>query len=581
MQEKKNSDLKKSEMCWRKDSLKAIYPMIVVILLGFLMNACNKDQFDDGISGDIPTLENIANIFPVNLSNDVNLDDAVSVTFKSGTDASVVQSAMINLTDGSETVPGAVTANGMKVLFTASSDFKPDKEYAVKATFKDSKKDGHKHEYSWRFKTGSKHGYNAVEVASVLPADKTVDVPVASPLTVTFNKEVTDLLKKNISVSLAAGSVNVSGTVTFTRNTAVFTPASALAVSTLYNGKIVIGSGSTSSGDNNNSVKTFTWSFTTAATGNTGGGTSDTTPPTVTSTSPVNNTTSVDSTSSLTATFSEAIDPSTVSSSTFTLNQGSSRVSGSVTHTGTTATFTPTSALKGGTVYKATITTGVKDIAGNAITASYSWSFTTAGSGNTGGGTTDTTPPTVISTSPVNNTTSVDSTSSLTATFSEAINPSTITSSSFTLNQGSSRVSGSVTYTGTTAKFTPTSTLKGGTVYTATITTAVKDIAGNAITASFSWSFTTVAPAPTGLSFAKDVIPVLNLCNNCHTHPWTTSSVATTYYTNLVNAGYVNPNSPTSGKIYTKLTGGHPGSSISSSDIDKVLNWITQGSKNN
>ena len=47
-----------------------------------------------------------------------------------------------------------------------------------------------------------------------------------------------------------------------------------------------------------------------------------------------------------------------------------------VTYTGLTATFTPGVNLAYGTVYTATITTGVKDLAGNALATNYSWNFT-------------------------------------------------------------------------------------------------------------------------------------------------------------------------------------------------------------
>jgi len=77
-------------------------------------------------------------------------------------------------------------------------------------------------------------------------------------------------------------------------------------------------------------------------------------------------------------TFSKALDPSTITNVTFTLMQGTTPVTGTVTYAGVTATFTPTANLAASTVYTATITTGVKDLAGNALAANYSWSFTSA-----------------------------------------------------------------------------------------------------------------------------------------------------------------------------------------------------------
>lgn len=92
----------------------------------------------------------------------------------------------------------------------------------------------------------------------------------------------------------------------------------------------------------------------------------------------------------------------------------------------------------------------------------------------------------------------------------------------------------------------------------------------------------TTPPVVTGLSFSKDVIPVLSMCENCHTHGWTPSAVASTYYTNLVNSGYVKPSSYTSSAIYSKLSSGHPGAgSISTVNTDKIITWMKQGSLNN
>ena len=107
--------------------------------------------------------------------------------------------------------------------------------------------------------------------------------------------------------------------------------------------------------------------------------TPDTTRPTVTSTSPSNNATNVPVTTTITATFSEAMDSSTINTSSFTLKKGTTSVSGSVTYDFSTnkATFTPSSNLSYSTTYTATITTGVKDSAGNAMASNYTWSFTT------------------------------------------------------------------------------------------------------------------------------------------------------------------------------------------------------------
>jgi hypothetical protein len=76
-------------------------------------------------------------------------------------------------------------------------------------------------------------------------------------------------------------------------------------------------------------------------------------------------------------------------------------------------------------------------------------------------------------------------------------------------------------------------------------------------------------------------MPILGICNDCHNHNWTASTNASTFYTNLVNSGHVNPTSPTSGRIYTKVNGGHPSSSVTAAQKTTILTWVTEGSKNN
>ena len=99
--------------------------------------------------------------------------------------------------------------------------------------------------------------------------------------------------------------------------------------------------------------------------------------PTVSSTNPSSNGSGVALNVKIAATFSAAMDPATISTSTFTVQQGSAPVSGTVAYSGSTATFTPGSNLASGTSFTATVSTGAKDMAGNALSVPYSWSFVT------------------------------------------------------------------------------------------------------------------------------------------------------------------------------------------------------------
>lgn len=101
----------------------------------------------------------------------------------------------------------------------------------------------------------------------------------------------------------------------------------------------------------------------------------DTTPPTVTGTAPVNGASSVPVGTTVSATFSEPVQASTV---VMSLAAGTSPVTGATAYDAAsrTATFTPGAALAAATTYTATVS-GAKDLAGNTMTP-VSWSFTTA-----------------------------------------------------------------------------------------------------------------------------------------------------------------------------------------------------------
>ncbi len=221
-------------------------------------------------------------------------------------------------------------------------------------------------------------------------------------------------------------------------------------------------------------------------------GTLDTTAPTVSSTNSDDANTGVPINKRIAATFSEAMNPLTITAATFTVTgPGTTPVSGTVTYAvvATTAIFTPTSNLASNTTFTATITTVAEDLAGNALARNFVWTFTTAAAP-------DVTAPTVTSTTPVNTAAGVPINRDITATFSEAMDPLTITSATFVVTgPGTTAMSGTVTYAavGASAIFTPAGHLAAGTTFTATLTTGVRDLAGNALTTNFVWSFTTGA----------------------------------------------------------------------------------------
>jgi Tol biopolymer transport system component len=117
----------------------------------------------------------------------------------------------------------------------------------------------------------------------------------------------------------------------------------------------------------------------------------DTTPPKVMSTNPANGAKRIAPGVNVTATFTEAMDPSTINATTFKLvrlnaDGTTTRVTAAVSYVATTkkATLNPSSNLSSRRTYKATLTSGAQDLAANALdqnpniagNQSKNWKFT-------------------------------------------------------------------------------------------------------------------------------------------------------------------------------------------------------------
>ncbi len=263
------------------------------------------------------------------------------------------------------------------------------------------------------------------------------------------------------------------------------TPGATLANSATYSVSIATGVTDTSG---NALASTVTSSFTTEV--------GDITPPTVTSISPANGTANVSTNQGVSITFSEALDAATVNSGNISLRTGAGAVvSATVTYNAASRsiTLTPAATLANSTTYTVSVTTGVKDTSGNALASTVTSSFTTEAP--------DVTPPTVTSINPAGGAANVSAGTAVTISFSEALNAATVNATNVSLRTGAGTVvPTTVTYNAAnhTATLTPGAALNYSTVYTVWITGGVTDVAGNALSATVTSSFTTeAAPVPT------------------------------------------------------------------------------------
>ena len=457
-------------------------------------NALAADFVWSFTTGETPdtTPPTVSSTVPADVATDVATNQNIAAVFSKAMDPLTISTATFTLKQGTTAVTGTVSYVGVTAIFTPATGLAPLTTYTATITTgaRDLAGNALATAFVWSFTTGTTTDTTRPTVSFIVPANAATGVAIGGNIAAAFSEAMDPLTISTATFTLKQGTTVVTGTVTYAGVTATFNPLNNLAPSTTYTATITTGARDLAG---NALAAAFVWSFETGATPNT-------TPPTVSSTVPANAATGVAIGGNIAAVFSEAMDPLTISTATFTLKQGTTVVTGTVTYAGVTATFNPLNNLAPLTTYTATITTGARDLAGNALATAFVWSFTT-------GAAPDTTRPTVSSTIPTNAATGVAISGKIAAVFSEAMDPLTISTASFTLKQGTMAVTGTVSYAGVTATFNPTTDLAPLTTYTATITTGAKDLASNALATNFVWSFTTGTTPDTTPPTVSSTVP--------------------------------------------------------------------------
>src|SRR5580692_5105344 len=398
---------------------------LAAFVLVALVAGCGREQSRSPVS---PT---VIATSPANGTGAVLLNTTVTATFSSVMAPATINTSTFTLTGpGGAAVAGTVSYSGTTATFTPAASLAANSVFIGTITTGATDPGGNalSANFVWSFTTG------APTVISTVPLGGATLVAVNTVVSATFSEPMNPLTVTNATFTVTGpGATPVAGVVSYSGSTATFTPAAVLANSILFTATITTGVKDSAGAA---LAANFVWTFTTAP------------PPTVVSTVPASGASLVPVNTLVSATFTEAMNPATITGATFRVTgPGATPVAGAVTYSGSTATFTPTVDLANGTLFTATITTGAKDPTGAPLAANYVWTFTTAP------------PPTVVSTVP-----------------------------------GATPVAGAVTYTGNTATFTPTAILANSTLFTATITTGAKDPSGAPLAANYVWTFTTASP---------------------------------------------------------------------------------------
>jgi hypothetical protein len=209
----------------------------------------------------------------------------------------------------------------------------------------------------------------------------------------------------------------------------------------------------------------------------------------------------------ITATFSTPMDPKSMTTTTFTVQQGNIPISGTVSYSDTTALFVIPNSLGPNLTYTCTITAGAKSTAGVTLAHNYVWSFTTIAPGT----------PTLVA--PVNGAVNI----STSPTLSWNVVPGADT---YRLQVSTSNLFTTSIYNDSTRTSTSQS-ISGLTIGTTYYWRVNSKISGGTSAYSTVWSFTTIAPPA-----APVLVAPVDVAVNISTSPtltWNASIGAATY----------------------------------------------------
>jgi hypothetical protein len=453
-------------------------------------------------------------VVPVNGAIGVPISQVLTATFSEAMLCSTLQSPATTFTlaaPGPVNVTGTVACAGSVAIFTPQSNLAYNTLYSAQISTgaQDLAGQPMAAAFPWSFLTSPAPDVPPTVIATSPATVATAPYPVVtvgSSISATFSKAMTanTLNSATFLLVTTTGSTPVNGVITYSAGsaTATFAPIGGLAYNTAYTATITTGAEDLAG---SGLAANYSWKFTT--------GNPLTSPPTVTSTNPVTpNLTAtppvpenmdVPVNQVVTATFNEAMNPATIVAANFTLTAQGSLISvpGLVAYSGISneLVFVPSANLLPHTTYNAVITTGVQDLAGQQMALAYPWSFQT-------GPALDITPPELVTTVPASAAINVPVNQVVSATFTEAMNPLTLTTSTFLLYKGSTAsgtpVPATIAYDTVNfiATLTPTNPLAINSFYTAKVTDGATDLAGNPLGSTGPppdpWTFNTGTTAP-------------------------------------------------------------------------------------
>ena len=438
----------------------------------------------------------------------------VTVSFSRPVDRATITSSTFAFTQGATPVAGTFgfAFGDTVVTFMPSATLTATTAYTLSLTQGIKSVDGVPLDgpFIGSFTTGT--GSDTVSpTVTITPVNGATNVPFNTSIALTFSEPINPNTVNAATVLVMSQGEVRAGTLTFgQQNTfAVFTPASpffptASATVTMF-GQVTDVAGNLlqgTSGVGTSVIATFTT-----------GSVADRLPPVVLQVLPINAATGISTRTSISATFSESVNPNTITPTTFQVTSGGTPIAGSFafSNLNQTVLFIPNSPLPPVATVNVSISS-IADVVGNMMVLPFTSSFQTQSA-------IDNIRPSVVRPSPgtfpfqnpaPSNTNAPLNFKPMLA-FDERINPSTVTSTTFTLVQTNvAAIPATVTVAsdGLSATLTPTQALLPNTLYSVGWTAGIQDLVGNPLFNAGSASFTTGPMAiDTTLPTVLDVSP--------------------------------------------------------------------------
>jgi hypothetical protein len=324
---------------------------------------------------------------------------------------------------------------------------------------------------------GSDTAAPVVQLQSI--ADAASGIPINGRIVLVFDAPLADRCVTSQTVQLVSNGASVAGTTTLSadRRTLTFTPTAVLSANTAY--ALQLQGVCDLAG---NTLDSFSTGFTTSASA-----TPDTTAPGV-SITPAQSATNVPVTTPIVFTFNEPMDVTTLAGSIQVSVSGGSEVAGTLNVSGNTVTFNALDPLPGSKVINVVVN-GARDLAGNQL-PNTTRSFTTGAAG-------DSNAPHVVSMVPNDGLVDVATGTPIVLTFSESLDPATITNNTFALFVNGAFVSlRDLSRSADNRTVVLTANLPAASVVSVIVSNEVRDLSGNAMN-DFVGAFTTALPRDT------------------------------------------------------------------------------------